>query len=284
MEKEETAKALKELANKGLKKLKEQNIPDKLKTLKDKGLEKLKEQNISEKLNTLKDKGLEAAKEAYDKNKSADAGWRKFFSTHPKVKYALYAVLGLFVLGWIFDSEVEVTNTENNEVQQQKAVGTQQNKTHKSDNSKKKTINNSEASDTSGSINEKGSLSNAYTMDELKCKYEKFTPVYCEDFRGNIINGYVKQYYDSGKLHSILSYESGMLNGTQRIYYESGNLFQTSDYLNGKLEGSMIKYYENGNVEFESHFIMGKEVSSMNYDQYGRLTHTNGKPTGWSGY
>ena len=128
---------LKDLKDKGLKKLKEQNIPDKLKTLKDKGLEKLEEQNFQEKFKNLKDKGLEVAKDTYNKNKSDDAGWRKFLSAHPKVKYALYAVLGLFVLGWIFDSEVDTADTGNNEVQQQNIAVAQQNKTHESDNSKK---------------------------------------------------------------------------------------------------------------------------------------------------
>ena len=118
MEKEETAKALKELANKGLKKLKEQNIPEKLKDIAQKGAKKLKEQNIPEKLNTLKDKGVEVAKEAYDKNKSADACWRKFLSAHPKVKYALYGLCGLLVIYCIMPNTQKVytsSDVENDE-------------------------------------------------------------------------------------------------------------------------------------------------------------------------
>ena len=66
-----------------------------LKDLKDKGLKKLKEQNIPEKLNNLKDKGMEVAKDIYNKNKSTDTDWRKFFST-TKLGYLLFGLLVVY--------------------------------------------------------------------------------------------------------------------------------------------------------------------------------------------
>ena len=75
MKKEDSIKTHKELKDKELKKLKEQNIPEKLKILLEKGVEKLKEQNIPEKLNNLKDKEMEVAKDVYNKNKSTDTDW-----------------------------------------------------------------------------------------------------------------------------------------------------------------------------------------------------------------
>ena len=250
MKKEDSIKILKDLKDKGLKKLKEQNIPDKLKNLKDKGLEKLEEQNFQEKFKNLKDKGLEVAKDTYNKNKSDDAGWRKFLSANPKVKYALYGLCGLLVMYWIIPSNNSETcdNEEcpmTKEEQQQETIAALQNKISELENSKEETKSQPQV---------KYDKDHIYSASEVNCasKGNSIKECYSSADSRQLITG--KVHMDNGLGRSILGSEvyasdiidvelkDGRLDGVAKIFNEDNNLLYEANYKNGKLDGNVKKY------------------------------------------
>ena len=230
MKKEDLKEIAKKLAIKAFEKLKEKDIPEKLKILSEKGVEKLKEQNISEKLNNLKDKGMEVAKDVYNKNKSADAGWRKFLSTNPKVKYALYGLCGLLVIYCI------IPNTQAN--------------------TQKVYI----CSDLKCDKNDYCTEADGTPISGICKEYYKSGALQIEtNIKNGKGNGISKSYYETGALMAEINLKDGKPEGIGKLYYESGALKQENNYKHGKLEGIYKEYYESGELETISKYKDGKQ-------------------------
>jgi antitoxin component YwqK of YwqJK toxin-antitoxin module len=115
--------------------------------------------------------------------------------------------------------------------------------------------------------------------------------------KGGAINGVYKMYSDSGYLITDQYMKDGVTNGYFRTYYKNGNLRGESLYINGLPAGNSKEYYENGTLKSERNCSGdapvlscqskeyyedgtlkketktsgGEFVSSVSYDQEGRV-------------
>ena len=249
MNKEDSVKILKDLKDKGLKKLKEQNIPDKLKNLKDKGLEKLEEQNFQEKFKNLKDKGLEVAKDAYNKNKSDDAKWRKFLFDNPKVKYALYGLCGLLVIYCIMQNIQKVYTSSDVKCDDNKYCTT-------TDGTPITGIYKSYYK--SGALEVEVNFKDGKPEGIAKSYYESGALKTEENYKNGKAEGISKHYYESGELETEITYRAGKRNGIAKWFYESRELKTEQNYKNGKVEGIAKNYYKSGELKSEITYRAGK--------------------------
>ncbi len=83
---------------------------------------------------------------------------------------------------------------------------------------------------------------------------------------------YLRDYYPSGRLHSISEVSEGKKHGVSKTFYEDGKLQLLSHYALGRYEGEQIRYYPNGKVH-----------TSVNYSQQMRnglstSYYENGQP------
>jgi len=65
------------------------------------------------------------------------------------------------------------------------------------------------------------------------------------------IDGIYKEYYISGQIHKICTYDNGILNGIYKEYYESGQIKHIYNYIDGKINGLFTYYYESGQIYIE---------------------------------
>ena len=70
--------------------------------------------------------------------------------------------------------------------------------------------------------------------------------------------GFIKRYYDKGKLMYEYEYVNGLRNGKCKEYFYNGNLKSECEYLNGEKNGNAKEYYENGKPKFEGKYLNGK--------------------------
>jgi antitoxin component YwqK of YwqJK toxin-antitoxin module len=115
--------------------------------------------------------------------------------------------------------------------------------------------------------------------------------------KGGALNGVYKMYSDSGYLITDQFMKDGMTNGYFRTYYKNGNLRGESNYIDGMPIGSSTEYYEKGTLKLEmncsgeapnltcqskeyyeegtlkkeSKTGGGEFISSVSYDQEGRV-------------
>lgn len=88
-------------------------------------------------------------------------------------------------------------------------------------------------------------------------------------FKGELINGVVKEYYENGKILGEWNYENGIQNGNYRVFYDNGVL--AIEGINIKGEGGACKYYhENGDLALEVDVINGKFEGDAYYYIEGR--------------
>lgn len=91
---------------------------------------------------------------------------------------------------------------------------------------------------------------------------------------GNIPDGIVKEYFESGALLAEYNYKGGKLEGTSKGYYEKGTLRGEWNYKNGKLDGLMKYFYGNGNLNYETNYKDDKRNGiSKHYDETGKLIY-----------
>ncbi len=88
---------------------------------------------------------------------------------------------------------------------------------------------------------------------------------------GEIPDGTILEYYESGRLKNIFNYTNGKRNGKALSFYESGRLRATAFYHNDNPIGITKRYYENGNLMVESKIENGKQVYYKDYYENGQL-------------
>ena len=121
------------------------------------------------------------------------------------------------------------------------------------------------------------------------------------DLKNNIIyelkkgKGFVKEYYNNGKLRFEGEYVNGQRNGKGKEYNYDSKLRFEGEYLNGKKNGKGKEYYAKGNlkfdgeylynynikgklyikekVEFEGEFLFYKKWNGKGYDENGNVTY-----------
>ncbi|WP_109078502.1 toxin-antitoxin system YwqK family antitoxin [Aggregatibacter kilianii] len=90
---------------------------------------------------------------------------------------------------------------------------------------------------------------------------------------GGGLIGEVKNYYQNGKLESVLNFnEQGQLSGKYARYWENGKLRSDMNYNSqGQLDGTMTHYWENGKVKAVIDYKNGLAHGfSHEYDQSGK--------------
>ena len=59
----------------------------------------------------------------------------------------------------------------------------------------------------------------------------------------------VVNYYDNGKIESIIHFKNNIRDGEAKFYWENGNLKRTCSYFNGKVDGLVTDYNKNGLIQ-----------------------------------
>lgn len=78
-----------------------------------------------------------------------------------------------------------------------------------------------------------------------------------------------KEYYENGKLKSILKYnEKGKLEGEARNYYETGELKSTGSYKEGVSQFDEKYYYKNGNEVEAVKKTLSRTIKTSNVNKY----------------
>lgn len=87
-----------------------------------------------------------------------------------------------------------------------------------------------------------------------------------------VYQGIIKEFYPSGKLMFIKSYENGKKDGDWLSYYENGNLKSKKKFVNGIKIGEFETYFENGQIEYKGSFKDGLEEGEwLLFDESGSL-------------
>lgn len=79
-------------------------------------------------------------------------------------------------------------------------------------------------------------------------------------------------YYKSGKIHSELSYKSGLREGERTIYYKNGNPTEKMNFANDQENGLLTGFYSNGAVRYLGNYVDGEQQGEhQEYDVFGTL-------------
>ena len=74
------------------------------------------------------------------------------------------------------------------------------------------------------------------------------------NYKDNKLEGYFKEYYESGELKSEFLFKENIAHGDHKIYHKNGQLYAIKTFSNGIETGEIRQFYENGNKEFEGQF------------------------------
>jgi antitoxin component YwqK of YwqJK toxin-antitoxin module len=77
------------------------------------------------------------------------------------------------------------------------------------------------------------------------------------EYRDDVIDGKVTQFYRSGAILSVTLYKAGVQDGPFVSYYENGMKQMESFYVNGKQEGLVVTYDEFGDIVMKSQYRNG---------------------------
>ncbi|MDR1233856.1 MAG: toxin-antitoxin system YwqK family antitoxin [Holosporales bacterium] len=99
------------------------------------------------------------------------------------------------------------------------------------------------------------------------------------NYKDDLIDGDVKQYYQSGNILSIITYRAGIQHGPFISYYENGMKQMESFYSNGKSEGEIVVFDVFGDIMSETQYHGGLKngASILNYpkSQGGKVFETS---------
>src|SRR3989339_556527 len=108
---------------------------------------------------------------------------------------------------------------------------------------------------------------------------------------GNIPDGIIRQYYDSGNIFMETNYKNNRQDGIIKLYYENGKLMsegyikenksegisktynedglvmEESNYKNGKLDGISKAYYESGKIMYNEKYKRDSKIDTIKYDK-----------------
>jgi antitoxin component YwqK of YwqJK toxin-antitoxin module len=90
--------------------------------------------------------------------------------------------------------------------------------------------------------------------------------------KDGVKHGPTTNYYESGKIQSVINFENGQQQGESVWYYEDGKPYQVTQYINGKIEGIQKKYYKSGKILAEVPFINDEQQTGIReYTETGAL-------------
>jgi antitoxin component YwqK of YwqJK toxin-antitoxin module len=108
-----------------------------------------------------------------------------------------------------------------------------------------------------------------------------YLPDYTDDQlveEGSYVNnkkeGIWKQYFNNGKLKSIINYNANIPNGHVKFFYSNGNPLEEGNWIFGRWEGEYKYYYENGKLSYDWKFVNGKRDGiQLYYNETGELKY-----------
>ncbi len=74
------------------------------------------------------------------------------------------------------------------------------------------------------------------------------------NFKDDVIDGKMKEFYPSGKLMVESEYKNGILHGRYMSYYESGFGRIEAFFKEGRKNGKSFEYYDNGNTKENAYY------------------------------
>jgi antitoxin component YwqK of YwqJK toxin-antitoxin module len=100
-------------------------------------------------------------------------------------------------------------------------------------------------------------------------------------------SGITKFVNKDGVILSEIEYKNDIIDGHVKQYYISGNIMAIISYKNGTQDGKFTTFYENGLIQFEANYVKGEfDGTFVTYDEFGdkisELSYKNGKKHGKS--
>lgn len=93
-------------------------------------------------------------------------------------------------------------------------------------------------------------------------------------YLNNKKEGVWKQYFNNGKIKSIITYKTNTPNGHVKFFYSNGNPLEEGNWVFGKWEGEYKYYYENGQLSYDWKFVNGKREGLQKYfNEAGELKY-----------
>jgi antitoxin component YwqK of YwqJK toxin-antitoxin module len=84
--------------------------------------------------------------------------------------------------------------------------------------------------------------------------------------------GFIRQYYPSGRLYAFLGYVKGLKEGEHKYYDHQGSLRSSIHYRKGVLDGKMTLFWPSGQLKRELFLIQGKKWGEERFwDESGAL-------------
>ena len=92
--------------------------------------------------------------------------------------------------------------------------------------------------------------------DKLLCDPKNDLIPYTGRVKGNVkgelidgmLNGEWIEFFDNGKIASIINYNNNKLSGSYKTFYSNGNIREEGHVFQDKWDGLYINNYENGNT------------------------------------
>jgi len=75
-------------------------------------------------------------------------------------------------------------------------------------------------------------------------------------FEQNKLEGYFRDYYETGELKDEFLYKENIPHGDHKIYHKNGQLYAIKTFVNGVETGKIRQFYSNGNKEYVGQFDM----------------------------
>jgi len=85
------------------------------------------------------------------------------------------------------------------------------------------------------------------------------------EYRNDTLHGIREDYWNNGKLKTMLNNEKGKQNGKAKHYYATGEIEETNFLKDGKLHGISIRSYPNGKLESICDYWLGESRDTCKY-------------------
>jgi antitoxin component YwqK of YwqJK toxin-antitoxin module len=124
-----------------------------------------------------------------------------------------------------------------------------------------------------GKVARKYTLKNGVPNGSVKSYSDSGNIMMDQNFVDGMPNGSCVTYFSNGQVQSESNYVDGLPQGLRKEYYMNGNIKSEID-CTGEMDNltcSSKVYYENGGLRSESKTSNGELLSSVTYDQQGRI-------------
>lgn len=86
---------------------------------------------------------------------------------------------------------------------------------------------------------------------DLSESFDLASPLYQINFKENLPDGIMEEFYPTGQIKKLVNFSNGKLNGDFFEFSETGEVLLSGNYLDDQKSGDWISYFSNGNKKSE---------------------------------